>query len=502
VTDADAEPFPPGRSEPGRAAPPRGSSGLPVVPGAEPEGGGPAVDLPFAQRWRPWLTPERWAVIVVLAPAVSAVAVLGRLHPDEVYQFLEPAYLRVHGYGVLAWEWQQGLRNWAAPLALAAVLRVGVWLGLTDPWVVRGLVAIPLGALQAVGLVSAVRLGRQRGGHLGGWTALAGLGLLPVFVVVAGRTLGEALSAALLLIAAEALSRDERARAGGLLGGAALGLAFVARYGSVPALAAALAWVAVRRRWALLGWTSVGLGAVLLGLGALDWASWGAPWHSVLAWFRFNVGSSGAARIFGAEPPGYYWPLLWRQVPLWTWPGLLLGLFWLRPRLGVAGAMAGLMMAALLATSHKEERFLYPVVVLLVAEAAPGLGMLLEQLKNRWQRGAVAALGLVSTALAAPPTMDLRGDQFRAIVKAARPAEVTGLLIVNEGLWGSGGFFYVGKRIPWLTCDWPRDMAFQAAMRDRRFNRAVTFEGRALAELEANGFRRMGQEGRETILVR
>lgn len=441
-------------------------------------------------------------MVLALVPAVSAVAVLGRLHPDEVYQFLEPAYVRAHGYGVLAWEWQQGLRNWAVPLVLAAVLRVGGWLGLTDPWVARGLLAIPLWALQAWGLVAAVRLGRGRAGALGGWAAAFALGCLPLFVVVGGRTLGEALSAALLLVAAEALSRDEQPRGSGLLGGAALGLAFVVRYGSLPAMAAALAWVAARRRWGLLGWTAVGLGFVLLALGALDWASWGTPWHSVGRWFGFNVGSAGVARTFGAEPPGYYWPFLWREVPLWTWPALALGLRWLRPRLGVAGAMAGVMLLALLRTAHKEERFLYPVVVLLVAEAAPALGALLERLKARWQRGAAAVLALASTVVAARPSMDLRGDQFRAIVKATRPAEVTGLLIVNEGLWGAGGFFYMGKHIPWLTSDWPRDGAFQAAMRDQRFNRAVTFEDRALPELQGAGFRVLGREGRETILGR
>src|SRR4029453_9855759 len=306
---------------------------------------------------------------------------------------LEPAFARVHGYGLLAWEWKSGLRNWAVPLVLAAILRGGTWLGLTDPWVARGLLAVPVWALQAWGLVAAARLGRRRAGALGGWVTVLAVAFLPLYVVVAGRTLGEALSAALLLVAAEALSRQENVRRSGVLGGAALGLAFVVRYGSLPAVAAALAWVAVRRRWALLGWAVVGLGVVLLALGALDWASWGSPWHSVGAWFAFNVGSSGAARTFGAEPPGYYWPFLWTQVPKWVWPALVLGVLWLRPRLGVAGAMAGLMLVALLQTAHKEERFLYPVVVLLVAEAAPALGALLERLRTGWQRVVVAAGG-------------------------------------------------------------------------------------------------------------
>jgi hypothetical protein len=164
--------------------------------------------------------------------------------------------------------------------------------------------------------------------------------------------------------------------------------------------------------------------------------------------------------------------------------------------------MAVLMLAALLRTAHKEERFLYPVAILLVVEAAPVLALLLQRLRATWQRVGLAAVALLLTVLSAAPSMDLRGDQFRAIVKATRPQEVTGLLIVNEGLWGSGGFFYIGKRIPWLTCDWPHEPAFQAAMRDRRFNRVVTFEGRALAELQAAGFRVIGQEGRETILAR
>ena len=265
-------------------------------------------------------------MVLALVPAVSAVAVLGRLHPDEVYQFLEPAFARVHGYGVLAWEWKSGLRNWAVPLVLAAVLRVGSWLGLTDPWVARGLLAVPLWALQAWGLVAAARLGRRRAGTLGGWVTVVRGGVSPALRGGAGRTLGESLSVPLLLVAAEALCA--RRAAPGQRGSSG------ARRWDWPSWCATARCRRSRRLWP--GWRRVaggrcsggppsGLGAVLLALGALDWATWGSPWHSVRAWFAFNVGSSGAARTFGAEAPSYYWPFLWTQVPKWVWPALVLG---------------------------------------------------------------------------------------------------------------------------------------------------------------------------------
>ncbi|MGO9832313.1 MAG: mannosyltransferase [Myxococcaceae bacterium] len=448
----------------------------------------------------------RGPLLVALAlgalPAALAVAELGRLHPDEVYQSLEPAFYRVHGYGVLAWEWRAGLRNWAVPLLLAGLFRAAAFLRLQDPWTLRGLVGVPLALLHAAALLAAFRLG-SRQSRFAGWVAMAGLGLLPMAWAYAGRTLSESLSATALVLAADALDRPAtRARAGA--GGVALGLAVVARYGSVPAVLGALLWLGLRRRWRQLLLAVAGGAAVAVLLGLLDFATWGAPFHSLLAWTRFNVLSGGAAKAFGVEPASFYLLLLPRLVPLWVWPALgyaLLRPASGRPRVGVALAMAAVALGALLATPHKEERFLYPVVVLLVLEAGPALGRLLQGLPRAPALG-LGALALASSLFALSTTVDARGDEFRALVRAARPPEVTGLLIVNEGLWGSGGFFYLGKRISWLTCDWPEDRAFRQAMADAHFNRAITFEGRALPALQAAGFRVTEMVGRETVLAR
>jgi GPI mannosyltransferase 3 len=448
---------------------------------------------------------------VALVPGVVAVLELGRIHPDEVFQALEPAYFRVHGYGVLAWEWREGLRNWATPGVLAAFLKLAQVLGITNPRIYRGVVALPQFALHAWSLWAVYRFAERRAGPWGGATAVLLMGLNGAVLRFAGRTLSESFSASFLLVAMEALDRPATgapasdARRAGLVGGAALGLAVVTRYPSALFVVAALAWLAAARRWRVLGFTVAGGALVAAGLGLLDWGSWGTPFHSFLAYLRYNVLSDKAAATFGASPPGFYGEPLLQAVPVWAWAAAALSLGAL-PRwraLSLPLTCAAVYTAVLLATPHKEERFLYPAVVLGLLAAAASLSAALAALPRAEAGRPLVALAVVLgvTHAGAFPSQDLRADQFRAIVQATR-GDATGLLIVNEGLWGSGGFFYVGKNIPWRTCDWPRDAAFQASIRDPAFNRAVTFEGRALKELQDAGFQVVRQVGRETLLVR
>ena len=442
---------------------------------------------------------------VVLLPGLIAVVQLGRIHPDEVYQLLEPAWFRAHGYGRLAWEWHVGLRNWAAPGLAAGVLRLAAAMGITHPRAYRALLAVPQVALHAWMVVAAYRFAARRAGAGAGFFAALLLGLYGPVLVFAGRPLGESLSAAFLVVAVEALDRPGRPARSGLLGGLALGLAVVVRYGSALMVVTALLWLAATRRWRLLAFTCLGGLGVALALGALDAATWGRPFHSLLAYVDFNVLSGQAAQQFGASPPDFYLRPFFTGVPLWVWAAALLASMAARgrPTVSVPLLWATVYLLALALTPHKEERFLYPGLVLLVLAAAPVLaGFVLghARLGARWGWGALA---LASSLLAGAfyPPQDLRGDQFRAIVAASR-GDARGLLIVNEGLWGAGGFFYLGRDIPWLTCDWPHDANFQAALRDPRFNRAITFEGRALGELQAGGFRVVGRIGRETLLAR
>lgn len=473
-----------------------------------------------------------WALALGLAavPALIAVVQLGRLHPDEVYQTLEPAFYRAFGYGVLAWEWREGLRNWAVPLFLSALFRLGAALGIEHPVGLRALAELPQWLLHAASLVAVYRFSARRTQGPGALFAMALVGLYAPVLSFAGRTLGESFSTSFLLLGLERLdalsprarvslagegsvpwSPGERFSAGA--GGALLGLAVVSRYGSAVMALAAVGWLAAFRPWRQAAWAAAGGLAVALLLGLLDWATWGKPFHSFVAYVQFNVLSGQAAAQFGAEPPAFYLLPLLLWAPGWSWLGLAAswrqgwaaGLDSVARRFPLPLACGLAYLVAVSSTAHKEHRFLYPALVLwAMAAAAPLVASGMSVLKGRGLRAGAAAVALclsLGPYFVEGPFSVQRPDQFQAIVRATR-GNATGLLIVNEGLWGSGGFFYIGKQIPWYTCDWPRDAAFQAAMRDARFNRVVSYDDRALAELQAAGFRITERLGRAVLLAR
>jgi GPI mannosyltransferase 3 len=445
--------------------------------------------------------PRRLAFALALVPALVGAIQLGRLHPDEVYQYLEPALHKAYGYGVLAWEWQVGLRNWSVPLLLSFLFKLGDAFGLSEPQARRLLVGVPLWALQGAALLSVYRLAARRLSAASARWAMVLMGLWCIAVTWQGRTMSESISAGFLVWALERL--DARGKPNdAALGGALLGLSVVARYGSAVFVAAAMLWLLWQRRWRDFG-AAAGAGLlVALGLGWLDAATWGNWFHSFREYVDFNVLSGKSAQQFGASPWWFYLPFLGWLAP-WAWPGLVASWKLPRPRAGILVFPALAYLAAISATAHKEQRFLYPALVLLAIAGTIGTLALLEK-----QLGLLARRGLLAlcfTGLVVPyffpnPAFDVqRPEQFRLEVKASRGA--TGLMIGNEGIWGAGGFFYAGANIPWFPFDFPNDPRVQQAVRDPRFNRIVLWawgdarDGEAKTLFEAAGYRVQETQG-------
>jgi hypothetical protein len=214
--------------------------------------------------------------------------------------------------------------------------------------------------------------------------------------------------------------------------------------------------------------------------------SWGAPFHSLRQYLDFNVFSGKAAEQFGSEPFTLYLPYLAMLAP-WAWVGLL------RKPAPVFVSASVAYLLAIFVTAHKEPRFLYPALVMLCVGAAPAA---VEWLARRGPALVAAAALLSLSFFFFDSTFKAeRPEQFRLEAKAWPDA--TGLFITPEGTWGAGGAFWLGKNIPWFTCDYPQQFLFAA--RDPRFNRVVTWDKHYAEELQGMGFHVIEEQGPATL---
>jgi hypothetical protein len=459
-------------------------------------------------RW--WQDERVLALLIALPAALLAIFQLGRLHPDELFQVLEPAMNRAFGYGVLAWEWKQGLRNWVIPGFVAYLLRICQGLGIEDPQARRAVIELPQYALHAAMLWAVYRYSARRVTAVQAKWCVALVGLYGPVLHFGGRTMGESFSTAFVVFALERFDKALEEKllgrnvwrvpaAGGLL----LGCAVIARYGSAVIVVAAMAWLLIRRQWKQFGFAVAGGALAAALLAVVDQQTWGQPFHSFFEYVNFNVLSKGAAAQFGAEPAWYYLPWL-GLTAFWAWPGLVLSRKIVKPWLILF--CAGVYLAAITWTSHKEARFLFPTLVLVTVAGAPGWVAFISDTLAKLRTLELAALGLslisvLAIAFFETPFAPQRPEEFRLVLRASRSG-VTGMALVNEGVWGSPGFFWLGKNIPWFTCDFDYDPNFQGAMRTPSFNRVVTYNDQALQTALQFGFKVTARDGHGALLER
>ncbi len=456
------------------------------------------------------LTSARFHALVSGAvAALHAVLVLGRIHPDELYQVLEPGLNRAFGFGVMAWEWQVGLRNWALPGVVSLILKAARWANIEDPRWWRALIEIPQYALHVGMLLAVYRLAARRVSQSAALLSIWLVALYGPVTFFAGRTMGESISTAFLVWGLERLDDKKASAWAAVLAGVLFGAAEVARYGSAVIIVAALLWLLLTRRFKTLALTAASGMLIAAALGALDNATWGDWFHSLKAYVDYNVTSGKAAAQFGALPWYYYF------LRFFLAPFAAVGFVrWFSQPGERAWSLVFCALAYWLAialTPHKEARFLYPTLVLLTVAAAPSFATLFLSVfttVGQYRNKALLLFVLVlNVAFFVFPGefSPRRTEQFQLTAKAGRQA--TGFAIVNEGLWGAAGHFYLGVNIPWCTCDFPTDSCFQMASQCSKesiargaqcpaaFNRVVTTDGRAEAELEKAGFALLERRG-------
>ncbi|WP_157667446.1 mannosyltransferase [Comamonas serinivorans] len=334
-------------------------------------------------------------LLLALSLRLVAASLPGFHHPDEVWQYLEPAHHLAFGRWVSAWEFRDGIRTWLIPLALAGPMKLGqviapdTGLYLALPKLLLVLLSLSVVACATtIGLRTSPLHGLLAGGVTAVWAEL---------VYFAPRALSEPVGMALFFIAAWLLSRPVASATPRLwlLAGAVLGLAFCARFQYAPALLVLAAWHGRRhaRAW---GWLVLGGLAGLAIDGAIDAAVGDhPPWRWILANFRINLLDNKSAQ-WGVAPAHWYLtelPATWRWATVLIVPPALLGAR--RQPVLLLAALVNLAAHALI--PHKEYRFVLLSVALLVVLAALGTADLVRGAPGSRlsPRARVVAAGLV-----------------------------------------------------------------------------------------------------------
>jgi phosphatidylinositol glycan class B len=333
------------------------------------------IDPPIRSADQQALVQIGLAILVGLAIALRLQPILlepSAVWPDEIFQTTEPAHRLVYGSGLVAWEFQLGVRSWLLPGVIAALMELSRLAG-DGPDYYLPLIAIAFAALATAPVVCCFLWCRPLFGAGGALLAGTVVAVAPELVYFGARTLSEVVAGHLLVVALYVLEPGYRvtSRRRLVVGGALLGLVFVTRVQLAPAVLVAALWTNWRADRECVVAILVGAIAILLTTGMLDTLTLGYPLASFWRYVLYNL-YYGVSVTFGVEPWNYY---LLGELGVWGGACATLLLLGAR-RMPLLLVLALVILAVHSVIAHKEYRFIYPAIVLVAVMAGAGLAQI------------------------------------------------------------------------------------------------------------------------------
>jgi len=393
---------------------------------------------------------------------------------DEIFQTVEPAHRLVFGYGLVPWEFQLGMRFWLLPGVIAGLMEVSRIIG-DGPQYYLGAVAIGLGVLACAPVVCCFLWCRDGFGVPAAFVAAFAVAVAPELVYFGARTLNEVVAAHLLVIAFYLLEPGYRvsSRRRIFVAAIVLGMVCLLRIHLAPAVAVLFLWSA-RDGWRWRLPVLIGGGLAALAFGAiLDWLTLGYPFASIWRNLLYNV-YYGVSTEISVDPNFYY---LHGELGVWLTaaPFLLVLIALGARRLPVMLVTALAVVAVHSGFAHKEYRFIYPAILLLMVLAAIGLAQLTsgaaQWLRRRGvrQRIATALSAAVLAGYWCAVSFNVWSGETLTALRQRAHDELAAMLLVHDmptlcgvGLYGEeawvryGGYAYLHRPVPMY---WPKDEA-------------------------------------------
>jgi len=362
----------------------------------------------------------------------------GIVHADETFQYMEQAHRVVFGEGAVPWEYVVKARSWILPGVLLPLVFLQNVLGFS-PSTLYGLVGLQMSIISLLPIYAGYRLGAIAGGQQAALFAALLNAIWFDSILLSPHMLPDTLAAALLpyalLRAVEARSTRKL-----VLAGIAWGLVLAVRIQLGPTVGLGLLLTAWPRPRALF-LQGIGLALAAAAYGFVDWLTLGGPFVSVINYVDWNI-------IIGVSSRFDLWP--------WYSYGLSFIANWsvalpLVAIVGIAGlrqaalpwALAVSLIVLMSAIAHKEDRFVYPAIPLILTACGIGSDRLLHrgQLGNRGPWLLAALWATLSVGLTFTPRFAIRADRgtssLSAMLAASRLPDLCGFGLLEERLYSA-----------------------------------------------------------------
>ncbi|MEA5570271.1 mannosyltransferase [Calothrix sp. UHCC 0171] len=314
----------------------------------------------------------------LLLRVASAYFFPNMIWPDEIFQTLEPAHRLSFGYGIISWEWRDGIRSWVFPGFLAGIMRLTAWMGEGANGYLWG-VKITLCLLSLSVVVVAFCWAYRTSGILAAIITGILCSVWSEIIYFAPKALNEAIATYLLLPALYLgiYSKFRQTQQGLFWVGCLLGTAAGLRIHLLPTILLAVVFICGKKWRSQLFPIAAGILLALLIFGAVDAFTWKYPFQSF--WLNFWINSvEQKSHAYGVSPWYGYISLLWQAWSIFT-PAIIV--------LAAIGArrspiLLWLSLAIIVthsAFAHKEYRFIYPAIAMLMILVGLGATELLKK---------------------------------------------------------------------------------------------------------------------------
>jgi GPI mannosyltransferase 3 len=401
-------------------------------------------------------------------------ALPNQIWPDEIFQSVEQAHRAVFGYGVVPWEFREGTRSWMLPGTLAGVMAATSLLTSSVMAYLTACAAV-LSAIAVTPVWATFRAAFAAFGMRGAVVAAFVSTTWFELVYFAPKALNEVVAGNCLVVGALLVESIVRLRRGGedprarsvIAATALLTLAAMLRIQLAVSAFAAFAFLI----WPLpmrLRWRAIITGAVVvLAAGMLDAITWNYPFQSFVENVRINI-LVGRSAAYGTAPWYAYFEVYGRIWGIWTIMILALAVVGARGRMILAVCALGVL-ATHVPIAHKEYRFAYPAMALVMTLAGLGSAQVVTWIHTRYSSrlASLAAVGLCVLWLAAslqgavgfhesktrlaktfgPPQWHwvLHRGSMNALRELGDDPSVCGIGMIGINVFSTGGYAYLHR---------------------------------------------------------